>query len=133
MKTDKEALAQTEAEIIKECDELRDLLLMKNASYGDSALSPLRIFSKADPVETINVRIDDKLSRIARGHEIGEDTIRDLTGYLILLRIAMKRKTSASKKCLFCTNKALKDGDFCHYHNHHSLNVPLQEAAQKRG
>ena len=37
-------------------------------------------------------RIDDKLSRIARGHTVGEDTILDLVGYLVLLLI---RKTPA--------------------------------------
>ena len=49
------------------CDEIKAMLLEKNLSYGNSALAPLRIFSRADPVEQLNVRIDDKLSRIARG------------------------------------------------------------------
>lgn len=39
------------------------MLLAKNAAYGNSALEPVRIFSKADPTEQIRVRIDDKLSR----------------------------------------------------------------------
>ena len=66
-----------------------DLLKAKNASYGDAALTPLRIFSKADSVEQIKVRIDDKLSRLQRGGEFGtEDTLLDLIGYLVLLRIA---------------------------------------------
>lgn len=66
------------------------MLLAKNAAYGDSAMSPLRFFSKADPVEAILVRIDDKLSRIARGNgKIEEDTVEDLIGYLVLLRVAL--------------------------------------------
>ena len=68
--------------------DLRDLLIRKNADYGNSALEPVRIFSDASPVEQIRVRIDDKLSRIARGDDAGEDTRMDLMGYLILERIA---------------------------------------------
>ena len=66
------------------------MLLEKNKRYGDSALHPLHIFSHAPAAEQIRVRIDDKLSRIAHGNEIldDEDTILDLTGYLILLMVA---------------------------------------------
>lgn len=79
--------------IISECDGIKHLLLEKNKSYGDAALNPLRVFSKATPVEQIKVRIDDKLSRIARGNEyLNEDTIQDLIGYLVLYRIALKQK-----------------------------------------
>ena len=78
-----------ETAIAAVCDEVKDLLLRKNRAYGNSALAPLRIFSKADPVEQLNVRIDDKLSRIARGSEFaGDDTELDLLGYLILRRVA---------------------------------------------
>ncbi len=72
-------------------DELRAMLLEKNRAYGDSALNPVRIFSQADPIEQINVRIDDKLSRLARGNAAGEDAERDLVGYLILKRVAERR------------------------------------------
>lgn len=62
------------------------MLEEKNAQYGDSASNPLRIFSKCDANEGLRVRIDDKLSRIARGNgQGGEDTIKDLVGYLALL------------------------------------------------
>lgn len=72
--------------------EIREMLERKNRSYGDSALSPVRIFSKADAVEQIKVRIDDKLSRLARGNgDLGEDVVLDLLGYLVLLRVATKR------------------------------------------
>jgi len=73
-----------------ECQEVQRLLLEKNAAYGNSALEPVRIFSRADAVEQIRVRLDDKLSRLASGHAAGEDVILDLIGYLILLRIAMR-------------------------------------------
>ena len=51
--------------------QLRTMLIAKNQAYGDSALNPVRIFSKADPIEQLKVRLDDKLSRIARGSEMG--------------------------------------------------------------
>lgn len=74
------------------CEEIKQLLLQKNAAYGDSAIHPLRVFSKADPVEQINVRIDDKLSRLAQGSSENEDTELDLIGYLILKRVAKLRQ-----------------------------------------
>jgi hypothetical protein len=47
------------------------------------------MFSHNEWEEQINVRIDDKLSRIARGRQdvIQEDTELDLIGYLILKRV----------------------------------------------
>jgi chromosome condensin MukBEF complex kleisin-like MukF subunit len=75
------------------CDEVKAMLLQKNAAYGDSALQPLRVFSRADAQEQLLVRIDDKLSRIARGHEFeNDDTVLDLIGYLILLRVAQDKR-----------------------------------------
>jgi hypothetical protein len=79
------------------CDEVEELLLSKNKKYGDSALNPTRIFSKADPVEQILVRIDDKLNRIKQGAGLlanDEDVVMDLIGYLILLKIALVRNQS---------------------------------------
>lgn len=74
------------------CNRISSLLKQKNKSYGNAALDPVRVFSKASPEEQLLVRIDDKLSRLKRGHEYqNEDTISDLIGYLILLLIARKR------------------------------------------
>lgn len=82
---------QVEVAINEECDALYTLLVEKNRAYGNSALEPVRIFSKTDSVEQLRVRIDDKLSRFVRGHEfMGDNDIDDLMGYLILLKIAMK-------------------------------------------
>jgi hypothetical protein len=66
------------------------MLLAKNKAYGDSAINPLRVFSSADPAEQLRVRIDDKLSRLARGQQkeqVPEDTVRDLIGYLVFLLV----------------------------------------------
>ena len=71
------------------CDDVKNMLIEKNKAYGNSALDPVRIFSKVDSTEQINVRIDDKLSRLSKGNEYPEeDTINDLIGYLILLKIS---------------------------------------------
>lgn len=71
------------------CDAIKDLLIKKNESYGDSAIDPIRIFSKSDNVEQIKVRIDDKLSRISRGSQFyNENDLDDLIGYLVLLKVA---------------------------------------------
>lgn len=83
---------QAQKAIREECDALRDMLLRKNSDYGNSALDPVRIFSKASPMEQIRVRLDDKLSRLARGSAAGEDVELDLLGYLILLRVARKMR-----------------------------------------
>lgn len=76
--------------IVQDCAEIADMLISKNTAYGNSALHPLRVFSKASTEEQILVRIDDKLSRLQRGQAAGEDVVADLIGYLILLRIARK-------------------------------------------
>ena len=84
----------TQAHIKIVCEDIKELLLEKNRKYGDSALNPNRIFSKADAVEQILVRIDDKLNRIQKGAGLlanDEDVVSDLIGYLVLLKIALKR------------------------------------------
>lgn len=89
------AAAGSPADLIaQECDALKALLLEKNRAYGNSALEPVRIFSRASPEEQILVRIDDKITRLARGDASRgmdtEDVVKDLLGYLILLRVARK-------------------------------------------
>lgn len=78
-------------EVREELDSIATMLIEKNESYGDAALDPVRVFSKATAEEQLLVRIDDKISRIQRGNEFAdEDTIKDLIGYLVLLRLARK-------------------------------------------
>lgn len=71
---------------------VRDLLLEKNAAYGDSALKPSNIFARGSAVDNIACRIDDKLMRIKNKglNDATEDTLQDLIGYLILLKIAIE-------------------------------------------
>jgi hypothetical protein len=74
--------------IIQECRNIRKMLIKKNKAYGNSVFEPINIFSKTDWENQIRVRIDDKLNRLAKGNEyLGDDTILDLIGYLILLRV----------------------------------------------
>ena len=80
-----------ESEVRSVLQEIGDMLVEKNRAYGNSALDPVRIFSKATDVEQILVRIDDKLSRLARGSAAGEDVEGDLMGYLVILRVARRR------------------------------------------
>lgn len=85
----------TTANIAKECESIKTLLLEKNTKYGDSALTPVQIFSKQDAAAAICARIDDKLSRIKNSglSDATEDTLDDLIGYMILLKIANKRSS----------------------------------------
>ena len=76
-------------EIAAECEAVSKMLQEKNAAYGNSAIEPIRVFSKASPVEQLLVRADDKLARI-RNQTTDEDAVADLIGYLILLRIAQR-------------------------------------------
>ena len=79
----------TQYTIANICDNIKSMLIEKNKSYGDSALDPVRVFSKANSDEQIKIRIDDKLSRISRGLEYyGDNDIDDLIGYLILLKVS---------------------------------------------
>ena len=71
-------------------DSIADMLVEKNKKYGNSALEPKRIFSRADSAEQLKVRIDDKLSRISNQNiNEDEDVIMDLLGYLVLLKVVI--------------------------------------------
>jgi hypothetical protein len=86
--TESEVFATNLDAIIKE---ISDLLKSKNKAYGNSALKPAKIFSQLDATESLCSRIDDKLMRIKnRGiNDATEDTVDDLIGYLLLLKMSM--------------------------------------------
>ena len=86
------AMSESETKISGVCDDIKELLIHKNRKYGNSALKPCRVFSKASAVEQLLVRIDDKLNRIMQGAGLladDEDVVNDLIGYLVLLKIGM--------------------------------------------
>lgn len=80
--------------ILEVGSEVINLLLEKNEAYGDSALNPANIFASGNAVDNLCCRIDDKLMRIKmRGiTDETEDTVQDLIGYLILLKVALRMK-----------------------------------------
>ena len=87
------AMNETELKISNVCDDIKELLIHKNRKYGNSALKPNRIFSKCSATEQLLVRIDDKLNRIMKGAGLlatDEDVVKDLIGYLVLLKISME-------------------------------------------
>lgn len=89
MKDTNEAFSQeaVKEEILNQVKEIGKFLIDKNRKYGNSAIQPTRIFSKASDEEQIMVRLDDKLSRLQSGQcDDDEDVILDIIGYLILLR-----------------------------------------------
>lgn len=92
------SIENVQSAISEECDAIKALLLEKNVAYGNSAIDPVRVFSKASPEEQILVRLDDKLSRLARGNAAGEDVVLDLIGYLVLLRVARKSVRSSGEE-----------------------------------
>lgn len=87
--------------IIHQMLAITKLLVDKNISYGSSFDTPINVFSKVTSEEQLYVRIDDKLNRIKNGKEYAsEDTVLDLIGYLVLLRI-LKNEQWPSKAFRF--------------------------------
>ena len=72
---------------------ITDLLKSKNIAYGNSALNPANIFSKANATESLCARIDDKIMRIKNKGitDKTEDTVDDLIGYLLLLKMSLDK------------------------------------------
>jgi len=73
--------------IKQKCDEIRDLLLEKNRSYGNSVFDKGVLF-EVEPMYAIQARINDKLNRIkSKSSYLSENDLMDLTGYFILLQV----------------------------------------------
>jgi hypothetical protein len=65
-------------------------LIQKNKDYGDSLQNPIQVFQK-NKIDGILGRIDDKLNRIKTVgiNDKTEDSVNDLIGYLIHLKIML--------------------------------------------
>ena len=89
--TVKSTLTETQQKIIDVCEEMRDLLLYKNAKYGDSAINPKGIFYKGNSTNSILIRLDDKIGRImSNTDELPRvNDVADILGYCTLLLISM--------------------------------------------
>lgn len=84
-------IEQAQSLIAQECDALKEFLLAKNKAYGNSVFSKARVFKDSTPAQRIQARIEDKLNRLECGTEYpGDDTLLDLTGYIILYRIVKR-------------------------------------------
>jgi low affinity Fe/Cu permease len=72
---------------------LTDFLIQKNNDYGDSLQNPISIFQQ-NKIDGILGRIDDKLNRIKTVglNDKTEDTIEDLIGYLIHLKLMINEE-----------------------------------------
>jgi hypothetical protein len=85
----KVAVAGDDSPVDRACawlDKVKTTLREKNRAYGNSASDPIRIFSKLGVDAGLRVRMDDKLSRIARGDGSGnEDALADFVGYAAFL------------------------------------------------
>jgi hypothetical protein len=90
-------MTKISTKIATTCEDIKTLLLEKNAKYGNSAVEPINVFSKQDNAAAICARIDDKLSRIKNVglNDATEDTLDDLIGYLVLLKIAREEPNRA--------------------------------------
>lgn len=80
--------------ITEACDEIKEMLIEKNYQYRNSLHSTPPLFTDIDSITGIKARINDKLNRIKQTGltDATEDTLDDLIGYLIHLRIAYKNK-----------------------------------------
>ncbi|MBN2547486.1 MAG: hypothetical protein JXB50_16900 [Spirochaetes bacterium] len=79
---------KTQEEIEVLFNNFKEFLKEKNRRYGNSALSPVKIFSKTDADRQICNRLDDKLSRIANAKELKKNDVADVFGYTALLLIS---------------------------------------------
>ncbi len=73
-----------------ECNSIEKELIQKNIDYNNSLYLP-NMFNQ-NPIEGIKARISDKINRIAsKGiDDKTEDSVGDLIGYLIHLKIMLK-------------------------------------------
>ena len=95
-------MTETQQKIIEITEAMRELLLYKNQRYGDSALSPKQIFYKGDAVNSILIRIDDKLGRIMANTESTPriNDVADIIGYCTLLLISVGAKPEDIQKLM---------------------------------
>jgi hypothetical protein len=79
----------------EEFQRLEAMVIQKNIDYKDSLQNPVSTFLRSEDQELgILARLDDKLGRIRESgiNEHTVDTIDDLVGYLVHLRISLRKK-----------------------------------------
>lgn len=105
-------MKNTEQLIEEICESMKNLLLEKNRNYGDSATNPSNVFSSGSAKDSICARIDDKLMRIQNKgiNDKTEDTVSDLIGYLILLKVAQYKEKNEEFEEMA---ESIRLGGFC--------------------
>jgi len=84
----KNMMEETQNKIARICMSISQTICEKNKRYGNSALSPIKIFSELKDKEIpagLLIRLDDKLSRVQNSDLLRENDIFDIIGYLILI------------------------------------------------
>lgn len=92
---DEKNLSEQAKWIVKVSDEVKDLLIRKNADYGDSFSKQFKKYG----IMSALIRIDDKISRLetlTSGHtaqvdESIEDSLLDLVGYATLAVVELRK------------------------------------------
>lgn len=90
---------RSEDKISDVVEHLREMLIVKNQNYGNSAFSSPVLLPYLKPKEALLVRMSDKVARLAslasgekdRVGESIEDTLYDLAGYCVFAIIAMEK------------------------------------------
>ena len=83
--------SDTQQKMNRTLDSMKDLLVYKNTKYGNSALEPMDVFTRhvcgqnTVGLNSILVRLDDKLKRIQNAEKLRKNDVSDLIGYLTLL------------------------------------------------
>jgi len=78
--------------ILNQCLDIAELLLDKNKKYDNSAFESINIFSSQNAIDKVRGRIDSKIKRIQKSNPSDqEDSITDLIGYLIILKILREK------------------------------------------
>jgi hypothetical protein len=81
----KETLGDTITSLTNIYKNFAQFIIEKNRRYGDSALHPLKIFSKIEPHNNICSRLDEKLQRISNADKLKKNDVSDVFGYIALL------------------------------------------------
>lgn len=63
-------------------------LIEKNKRYGNAALRPIHYFYKGSATHSIEIRLDDKISRIVNSDVPRKNDVYDILGYLFLYCIS---------------------------------------------
>lgn len=80
-------ITETQKKISETLADIERVLIEKNRRYGNSALSPINIFSRLPADAGILQRLDDKISRVRNSAELRKNDICDIIGYLVLLSV----------------------------------------------